>query len=36
MPDYKVITDRIEVRSLQKDNKPRYLVNGTAILANKK
>ena len=33
---YKVVTDRIEVRSLQENNKPRYIVNGTAILANKK
>ena len=34
--EYKVVTDRIEVRSLQENNKPRYIVNGTAILANKK
>ncbi len=33
---YNIITDRIEVRSMQKDNKPHYIVNGTAILANKK
>ena len=34
--EYKVVTDKIEVRSLNQNNKPRYIVNGTAILANKK
>ena len=34
--NYKVVTDRIEVRSLTENNKPRYVVNGTAQIANKK
>ncbi len=34
--NYKIITDRIEVRSLTENNKPRYIVNGTAVMANKK
>ncbi len=33
---YTVVTDKIEVRSLNENNKPRYIVNGTAQLANKK
>lgn len=36
MPNYQVITDRIEVRSIQENNKPRYIVRGTAAIANKK
>lgn len=31
-----IITDRIEVRSTVEDDKPRYIVNGTAMIANKK
>ena len=34
--NYKVITDRIEVRSLTENNKPRYIVKGTAMISNKK
>ncbi len=34
--NYKIVTDRIEVRSLTENNKPRYIVNGTAVMANKK
>lgn len=33
---YTVVTDKIEVRSLNENNKPRYIVNGTAQVANKK
>lgn len=33
--NYNFITDRIEVRALRENEKPRYIVNGTAILANK-
>ena len=36
MTDYKFITDRIEVRSIEENNKPRYIVRGTAAIANKK
>lgn len=32
---HKLVTDRIEVRSLMKENKPRYIVNGTAMVADK-
>ena len=32
---YSFVTDRIEVRGLRENDKPRYIVNGTAILANK-
>jgi len=34
--NYKVVTDRIEVRSLEENNKPRYVVRGTAAISNKK
>ncbi len=34
--NYKIITDRIEVRSITENNKPRYIVKGTAMIANKK
>ncbi len=34
--EYKVITDKIEVRSIEENNKPRYIVRGTAAIANKK
>ena len=34
--EYKVVADKIEVRSMKKGDKPRYIVNGTAIVANKK
>src|SRR3990167_9901420 len=33
---YTFVTDSIEVRGLKENDKPRYIVNGTAILANKK
>ena len=32
---YSFVTDRIEVRGLRENDKPRYIVNGIAILANK-
>ena len=32
---YSFVTDKIEVRGLKENDKPRYIVNGTAILANK-
>ena len=35
MVDYKFITDTIEVRASEENKKPRYIVNGTAILADK-
>lgn len=34
--NYDVIADKIEVRSILKGDKPRYIVNGTAIISNKK
>src|SRR3990167_1766095 len=34
--NYTFVTDSIEVRGLKENDKPRYIVNGTAILANKK
>lgn len=33
--NYDFIADRIEVRSLEENNKPRYVVKGTALVANK-
>src|SRR3990167_4580646 len=33
---YTFVTDSIEVRGLKENDKPRYIVNGTAIVANKK
>lgn len=33
---YDIIADKIEVRSVMKNNKPRYIVNGTAMISNKK
>lgn len=33
--NYNFVTDSIEVRGLKENDKPRYIVNGTAILANK-
>ena len=35
MTNYKFITDTIEVRTSEENKKPRYIVNGTAILADK-
>ena len=34
--NYNIITDKIEVRSLKEGNQPRYIVRGTAMVANKK
>lgn len=34
--NYTFVTDSIEVRGLKENDKPRYIVNGIAILANKK
>jgi len=33
---YNIVADKIEVRSIKSGDKPRYIVNGTAIVANKK
>src|SRR3990167_1050649 len=33
---YTFVTDSIEVRGIKENDKPRYIVNGTAIVANKK
>ena len=33
---YNVIIDRIETRNIRENNKPRYVVKGTAMIANKK
>ena len=34
--NHNIITNKIEVRSSTENNKPRYIVNGTAIIPNKK